>query len=345
MVKTFTIAGNDAEEIITHISKEFNTQWENNGNDYCFDLPKNNGLGQIRVVQFSHGIHVMEIDIRPKMDIIMHYIKQPVNLLRFLFNSSSDCQHSTKESSSNDKIRKLECISFANGIETEHQFLFGKDQLFSLYIIGINRKLFEEKINEIIENVPLELQGFFRDVNGVNPIYHQSFFSFEVSQLIEEFRHADLEDLVQTVFLEAKTNEILTHQLQNYYEPSRKEKKQSILRQSTIEKIELSIDIIKNEMETGINVHTLAKRVGLNQNTLQSGFKNLFNKSVNGYIQNYRMDYAKKLIHETELNITEITYKIGINSRSYFSKLFKDHFGLSPSTYLIKYRNRNEKSA
>ena len=163
--------------------------------------------------------------------------------------------------------------------------------------------------------------------------------------MIEEFRHCDLDDLVRTVFLEAKTNEILTYQLQSYQDSGDDSEKPVFLRQSTIDKIERAVEIIKDEVDVGINVHTLAKKVGLNQNTLQSGFKNLFKSSVNEYVQNHRMEYAKQLIEDTDLNITEITYKIGINSRSYFSKLFKDHFGISPSTYLTKYRKDKEKSA
>lgn len=83
---------------------------------------------------------------------------------------------------------------------------------------------------------------------------------------------------------------------------------------------------------------SLAKRVGLNQNTLQEGFKQLYKKSVNQYIKDSRLEKAKELMETTDLNITEITYQIGINSRSYFSKLFKDKYGMCPKDYIQKAR-------
>ena len=47
---------------------------------------------------------------------------------------------------------------------------------------------------------------------------------------------------------------------------------------------------------------------------------------------------AKELIENTGLNITEITYSIGINSRSYFSKLFKEKYKLTPKECLDQVR-------
>nr|WP_313790335.1 AraC family transcriptional regulator [Allomuricauda sp.] len=35
----------------------------------------------------------------------------------------------------------------------------------------------------------------------------------------------------------------------------------------------------------------------------------------------------------TEMNISEVVYSIGFTSRSYFSKIFKERYGLSPSEF------------
>jgi len=143
---------------------------------------------------------------------------------------------------------------------------------------------------------------------------------------------------MKPIFLEGKTYEILTLQIQSYSDHHKGKHDDKILRRSTIEKIEKAVDIIKHELELRINVHKLAKRVGLNQNTLQSGFQTLFRTSVNDYIRDHRLELAKTLLEKSDLNVTEITYKIGINSRSYFSKLFKERYGVSPKDYLTQIR-------
>ena len=143
---------------------------------------------------------------------------------------------------------------------------------------------------------------------------------------------------MRKVFLEGKAYEILTHQLQQYTDDLNEPDNRKILRQATIERVHEAVNIIEQEIESINNIQALAKKVGLNQNTLQQGFKQLHNSSVNEYIRNYRIDKSKELIETTSLNITEITYKVGINSRSYFSKLFKERFGLTPKQYLTKVR-------
>ncbi len=62
-------------------------------------------------------------------------------------------------------------------------------------------------------------------------------------------------------------------------------------------------------------------------------------KGVTGYTPNeymriIRMKKAVELLQEGQLNVSEIAYKIGLKDPHYFSRSFKEHFGVSPSVYL-----------
>ncbi|HAX73059.1 MAG TPA: DNA-binding response regulator, partial [Firmicutes bacterium] len=46
-----------------------------------------------------------------------------------------------------------------------------------------------------------------------------------------------------------------------------------------------------------------------------------------------KIQYAQKLIKETSLTIAEIAQEIGIDDPYYFSKLFKNKTGLTPTQY------------
>ena len=61
--------------------------------------------------------------------------------------------------------------------------------------------------------------------------------------------------------------------------------------------------------------------------------------TVNGYIQHRRMLHAKTLLNDTDFNISEIVEKLGLSSKSYFSKIFKETYGISPS----EFRQNNKK--
>ena len=55
--------------------------------------------------------------------------------------------------------------------------------------------------------------------------------------------------------------------------------------------------------------------------------------SISLYIQKFRLQKAKELLLSTDLPIKQIAYQSGFNSPSYFSRLFKDVFGVSPSEF------------
>lgn len=344
MSNKIKVQGLEIKEIMTSLSQQFDIDYTNDGDDYCIDLSQHYGQGYIRGIQFSHGLSAIESNITLQKKTIFNFEKQDVNTLQFLFNLDSSLSHYTSEKKESDSVSKLQHIMFSNDITNTHSIVVSKKKPSSFFILVVNRKEFEEKMLGMANHLSKDLELIFKDVNGVNDIYHKDYFSLEIARLIEEFKQCELEEFMKPMFLEGKSYEILTSQLQNFNTNDGNDKKR-LLRKSTIDKIENAVEIIKEELDVRINVHQLAKRVGLNQNTLQNGFKNLFHTSVNEYIKNYRIDRAKVLIENSELNITEITYKIGINSRSYFSKLFKARFGISPSEYISQIRGTENKSA
>ena len=64
----------------------------------------------------------------------------------------------------------------------------------------------------------------------------------------------------------------------------------------------------------------------------------MYGRTVTEYIRHVRLEAARDLINTSELNISQIVYTIGFSSRSYFSKIFKAKYNISPSDYLKKLR-------
>ena len=64
-------------------------------------------------------------------------------------------------------------------------------------------------------------------------------------------------------------------------------------------------------------------------------FKNTLDISPVDYINSERIKFAKKLLAtEKNLNITDIAYKAGFNSVSYFNRQFKKYEMITPSAYV-----------
>jgi len=341
-IKT-TLKHDSIKDLMLQLSKKLNVVHDEDNNELCLELPKKVGDGYFRAIEFDFGVSIILADFLLKEKMILTFEKEKLNPLKFLFNLDTPIQFITNENE--EDINKLECVMFSAGINEAQTLQFKKNKATTFYYVQINRKIFEEKIEQFEEDMSDNLETLFRDLNGINKFYYKSYFSLDIAGLIEDFKTCELTDFMQSVFLEGKTYEVIMKYLQLYTDNNNGDNKHKLLRQSTRLKIEKAVSIIKNELEVRTTVNALAKRVGLNQNTLQSGFKQLFSNSVNEYIRDHKIEYAKDLLENSALNITEITYKIGISSRSYFSKLFKERYGLTPKQYITQSRKNNEKSA
>lgn len=57
-------------------------------------------------------------------------------------------------------------------------------------------------------------------------------------------------------------------------------------------------------------------------------------------MQQVKLEAAKELLSTTEYNISQIVNMIGLNNRSYFSKIFKEKYKVSPKYFLKSAREK-----
>jgi TolB-like protein/AraC-like DNA-binding protein len=78
---------------------------------------------------------------------------------------------------------------------------------------------------------------------------------------------------------------------------------------------------------------TICKELGISRSQLFRLVKDYSQVSISIYIRQRKLLHAKNLLDNTDLKISEITYKIGIDSPQSFSKYFTDVYGISPTEY------------
>ncbi len=83
-----------------------------------------------------------------------------------------------------------------------------------------------------------------------------------------------------------------------------------------------------------IDIGYLSDAMCMSNSTLYRKMKALTGLSTNEYIRKIKMQYAERLLLEGKYNISEVAFKVGINSTVYFRQCFKDEFGMAPSDYL-----------
>ena len=85
-----------------------------------------------------------------------------------------------------------------------------------------------------------------------------------------------------------------------------------------------------------IDINYLADNLYMSSSTLYRKMKALTGLSANEYIHKVKMAHAEKLLLEGKYSISEIAFKIGMNSTGYFRQCFKEEFGMTPSDYIKK---------
>lgn len=90
-----------------------------------------------------------------------------------------------------------------------------------------------------------------------------------------------------------------------------------------------------------LSVEFIAEKVGVSRSHLHRRLKIVANMNPSEFIRAERMRHAAQMLLATDVRVSEVAYATGFSTLSHFSTCFKEHFGVSPSRYVIVHR-RNE---
>lgn len=89
--------------------------------------------------------------------------------------------------------------------------------------------------------------------------------------------------------------------------------------------------IKKNLDNELLSVEDLGREVGFSRSQLNRKLKALTNKTVNQLVVEIRLNEARRMLENKMGSVSEIAYSVGYSNMSYFTKSFKEKFGLLPS--------------
>ncbi len=101
--------------------------------------------------------------------------------------------------------------------------------------------------------------------------------------------------------------------------------------------IRRTMEYIQKHYTEEISLKTVADHVGLSENYLSNLFKNEVGDNLTNYVNQLRIEQAKKLIATTSMKTYEIAEAVGYHSASYFSTIFRKITGSPISTYKNKH--------
>lgn len=88
-----------------------------------------------------------------------------------------------------------------------------------------------------------------------------------------------------------------------------------------------------NLVNEQLDVNLLADAIHLSRSQLFRKLRSITGESPSGYIRKFRLEKARNLLQNEYVTVAEVSFLVGFNSPSYFSKCFSDQFGTSPGMY------------
>ena len=110
------------------------------------------------------------------------------------------------------------------------------------------------------------------------------------------------------------------------------------MRDSSDKLVAKVIDVIHRNMENSdFTVEDLSREIGMSRVHLNRKLKELMNISPSNLIKSIRLKQAAFLLINNDVNISEVAYKVGFSTHSYFSNSFHDYFGMTPKDFVSRY--------
>ena len=196
-------------------------------------------------------------------------------------------------------------VSFVISIKKFHG-LFSQDANYVTFLSdeNKNKKYYTDgKINPFMAVVLNQLISFNLN-SSIKPLY----FKGKVYELLSlYFNRSEDADIEQCPFLVDEVN---------------------------VAKLKKAKDIIIANMAEPPTLQELSEQIDLSLKKLKEGFKQIYGDTVYGFLFDYKMEVARKLLESGEHNVNEVGLKVGYSTSSHFIAAFKKKFGTTPKKYI-----------
>ena len=194
---------------------------------------------------------------------------------------------------------------------------------------------------------PVFLAGHFRSIfetKYINPVIHNRNVDFLALRgeteyqrgILKKLRQADVlqkspDTELQTRSLFSEIWLLLMKEIQN--QPPRP------VNLKNQDRIQTMLSFIHQHYAEKLSLEDIAASAAVSPRECIRCFQSTIRRSPGEYLNDYRLDAAKKLLAETDLTVTEISLKTGFSSNAYFGRVFREKTGTTP----VKYRSYLDK--
>lgn len=110
-----------------------------------------------------------------------------------------------------------------------------------------------------------------------------------------------------------------------------------VKKKKSLDKMKLIIKYVENNYAENISIEDMANLCDFSQSHFMKFFKNNMEVSFIEYLNNYRLTMASRLLISSTSSIIAIAMESGFDNLSYFNRLFKKKYEMTPSEFRRRY--------
>ena len=192
----------------------------------------------------------------------------------------------------------------------------------------ITIKKFHGLFSELTDNI-----SFLSQENSGKKYYKENVITPQISTVLNQIMNEKLSENVKNLYLKGKIFELLGI----YFNESNDmdiEQCPFLADEKNVVKIKMAKEIIIKRMTDPPSLKELSSEVDISLKNLKEGFKEIYGYTVYGFLLEYKMNIASKMLSTKNYNVNEVADEIGYSTSSHFINAFKNRFGTTPNKYL-----------
>ncbi|MCT4628321.1 helix-turn-helix transcriptional regulator [Winogradskyella sp.] len=174
---------------------------------------------------------------------------------------------------------------------------------------------------------------FLSEENKDKKYYTDGKINPSMAVVLNQLISFNLNNSIKPLYFKGKVYELLSLYF-NRNEDADIEQCPFLVDEVNVSKLKKAKDIIIANMAEPPSLKELAKEVDLSLKKLKEGFKQIYGDTVYGFLFDYKMEVARKLLESGDYNVNEVGLKVGYSTASHFIAAFKKKFGTTPKKYI-----------
>ena len=325
-VKSLPIA-----DVLTDLARESGGTVYKDANYFTLDLPARIGSGTISGIDFGYGFGMINYRCNFLVDTEISFHLDQVHPLKFMYAHEGSFEHQFAVESERHHIRTYQNLMVASERQNGHILHFRAGVPISVCSVEIARKDFSRRFTEYFADDEGVFRDLIFDVEAEHRFLYEGEYVISIADHVEVVLNFPGRGVTRSLCYEGRSYGILVDQWLQYVEDQTRLQDKMLLRRATVERVKALLAYVKDNLADDLNVSSLARRAELTNGELQRTVRHLTGMSVNSYVREQKLLTSMALLRSGRYNVSETLYRVGFSSQSYFSRKFKERWGVVPS--------------